>query len=107
MTTNTISTETNHTLPNKAFDLEYSTQYKKEMLYLKDHGFRYTFVKKTLDYHVPTYKYTKTPELFRCIADFYEQQRLEKKFNGLNDVVDAARILDMNHEEDEGMIFDE
>lgn len=63
------------TIPNKAFDYEYATQFKKEMLYLRDHGFEYTFIRRTPDYNIPIYKYKKTPQLFRCIADFYEQHQ--------------------------------
>ena len=53
-------------VPNKAFDSEYNTQFKKEMLYLKDRGINPVFIKKIGEYRIPTYKYTKTPELF-CI----------------------------------------
>lgn len=70
------------TIPNKAFDFEYATQFKKEMLYLKDHGFDYTFIRRTPDYKIPTYKYTKTPQLFRAVADFYELQRQQKLAGG-------------------------
>lgn len=71
-------------LPSKAFDLEYSTQFRKEVDYLHSRGIEYTFFKLTKDYGVPTYKYTKTPELFRAVADFYEQRKLEKDFTSLS-----------------------
>ncbi len=72
-------------LPPKAFDLEYSTQYRKEVEYLREKGINYTFIKLTKDYGVPTYKYTKTPELFRAVADFYEQKNLDKEFTRYRD----------------------
>jgi hypothetical protein len=53
----------------KKFDKEYSTQYIPEVEYLKRHGIYYTFV-KTIN-EVPTYKYTKTPKLFRLLEIFY------------------------------------
>lgn len=56
----------------KRFDKEYSTQYVKEMKYLESLGIRYTFVKKIND--IDTYKYAKTPELFRALAIFYAQK---------------------------------
>ena len=47
------------------FDKEYSTQWVDEMKWLKDHGIRYTFVKTVNG--ITTYKYTKTPELFKFL----------------------------------------
>ena len=97
-----ITTITNESgkrnLPNKAFDLEYSTQFKREMQYLKDHGFTCSYIKKTKDYGVPVYKYTKTPELFRAVAAFYEEIRNEKQFN------EASRLADEN-KVDDGLIM--
>lgn len=59
-------------LPNHAFDSEYNTQYRKEMLWLKDRGINPVFIKKVGEYNIPTYKYTKTAALFRAVADFYD-----------------------------------
>ena len=55
----------------KTFDYEYSTQYVKEMKYLELLGIKYAFV-KDID-GVTTYKYTKTPKLFKALAIFYDQ----------------------------------
>ena len=85
-----ISTGERPILPNKAFDMEYSTQFRKEVNYLRECGIDYAYKKRTGDYRVPTYKYTKTPELFRAIADFYEQQRNEKMFDMLSSAIRAA-----------------
>ena len=51
------------------FDKEYSTQFKKEVEYLKSKGIYYSFV-KNVD-NISTYKYTKTPELFQALVSFY------------------------------------
>jgi hypothetical protein len=55
----------------KKFDKEYSTQYMLEMKYLQDAGINYTFVKNIND--VNTYKYKKSPELFKALEYFYAQ----------------------------------
>ena len=47
----------------KKFDKEYSTQYVPEMKYIQSKGIEYSFVKDVQG--VTTYKYTKTPELFK------------------------------------------
>lgn len=85
-----ISTGERPTLPNKAFDMEYATQFRKEVEYLKERGIEHVYMKRTGEYRVPTYKYTKTPELFRAVADFYEHQRNEKMFNMLSNAVRVA-----------------
>ena len=53
----------------KKFDSEYSTQYVKEMQYLLQNNIKYTFLKDI--YGITTYKYKKTPELFRILEIFY------------------------------------
>ena len=65
-------------IPNKAFDLEYSTQRKKEYLFLKEDGIHPSFVKKDPVYGILTYKYTKTPKLFEAAAEFYRQAENER-----------------------------
>lgn len=56
----------------KKFDKEYNTQDVFEMKYLKSNGINYTFV-KTID-GVTTYKYKKTPELFKKLIFFYSSK---------------------------------
>lgn len=51
------------------FDKEYSTQYPKEMKYLESLGIRYSFVKEIRG--ITTYKYSKTPKLFKALESFY------------------------------------
>ena len=55
----------------KKFDKEYSTQWIKEVEWLKEKGIRYTFV-KTDKNNLTTYKYKKTTELFNALSDFYK-----------------------------------
>lgn len=55
---------------NIKFDKEYSTQYVPEMKYLKEIGIKYEFVKSING--ITTYKYTKTPELFKALFLFYK-----------------------------------
>lgn len=50
------------------FDKEYSTQYNREREFLLEHGIRPSFV-KIID-GATTYKYTKTPELFKLLVLF-------------------------------------
>ena len=54
----------------KIFDMEYTTQVKSEMEYLKSCGIKYTFVKRKDG--VPTYKYTKTEQLFDALRLYYK-----------------------------------
>ena len=56
----------------KKFDKEYSTQYTPEMKFLLEQGIKYTFVKE-ID-GVTTYKYEKTPELFKTLEIFYKRK---------------------------------
>lgn len=75
---NKVTEVTTERITNKAFDFEYSTQFKREVEFLKERGILPVFKKHTKDYHIPTYKYTKTPELFYAVADFYKQYLSEK-----------------------------
>lgn len=83
------------TPPNKAYDSEYATQFRREMEFLKRCGIEPTYVKKVGEYRIPTYKYTKTPELFKHVAAFYEQYRNEKTYNALEAAVRAASEIDI------------
>lgn len=64
----------------KKYDKEYSTQYVPEVEYLKQCGIRYTFVKKING--VSTYKYTKTPRLFKTLEAFYLSDNKGSDNNG-------------------------
>lgn len=56
----------------KKFDKEYSTQYTPEMKFLLEQGIKYTFVKEING--VTTYKYEKSPELFKTLEVFYTKK---------------------------------
>lgn len=53
------------------FDKEYSTQYIQEVKFLEQNGIKYAFVKEING--LSTFKYTKTPQLFRLLEIFYAQ----------------------------------
>lgn len=57
-------------IDKKLFDIEYSTQNRKEVDFLKKNNISYTFVKKVND--ISIYKYKKTAELFQLLAIFYK-----------------------------------
>jgi len=72
--------EIKQTVPKYVFDKEYSTQWRREVKFLEDKGINYTFAKKHYKYPIIRYKYTKTPELFLALAEFYHQVRAEQFF---------------------------
>ena len=67
-------------IPKYVFDKEYSTQWRKEVQFLESKGINYTYAKKHFKYPIIRYKYTKTPELFLALAEFYNQVRVQKFF---------------------------
>lgn len=81
------------TPPNKAYDSEYATQFRKEMEYLKTVGIEPTYIKKTGEYRIPTYKYTKTPKLFKALTVFYEDYYNKKNYEHLVTLVDRAKAM--------------
>lgn len=56
-------------MERKKFDKEYSTSFKQEVEFLKTKKIDYTFV-KNID-NISTYKYKKTPDLFKYLFEFY------------------------------------
>lgn len=54
------------------FDIEYQTQWREEVDFLKSVGINYTFVKK--ENGVSKYKYKKNSELFMQLAIFYRKK---------------------------------
>lgn len=81
-------------IPNKCFDMEYATQWRKERDFLTDRGIRPTFTKLT-DYvidgesfTVKTYKYKKTAALFNALANFYKQLEAEREWDDLCDAIE-------------------
>lgn len=74
------------TIPKYVFDKEYSTQWRREVQFLEEKGINYTFGKRHHKYPIIRYKYTKTPELFLALAEFYNKVRTEKYFKQYEDV---------------------
>lgn len=60
-------------IPKTCFDMEYATQWKKEVEYLYSKGIAPTFTKRDKEYGVVTYKYKKTKELFGALYDLYNE----------------------------------
>ena len=75
-----------NSIPKYVFDKEYSTQWRREVEFLEAKGINYVYAKKHFKYHVIRYKYTKTPELFLALAEFYKQVW----FENLNRKIDQA-----------------
>lgn len=73
-------------IPKTVFDKEYSTQWRREVKFLEDKGINYTYAKKHSKYPIIRYKYTKTPELFLALTEFYNQVRNEKIFKEIEEV---------------------
>ncbi len=69
--------------PKKAYDLEYSTQTKREFEFLKEHSIDPTYIKIS-EYGIRTYKYTKTPALFKLLTIYYSEVKAEKEYSKLN-----------------------
>ena len=80
-------------LPNKAFDSEYMTEWGREVKFLADKGIKCTYIKKTPVYNIKQYKYTKTPELFVALAEFYYQVRNERAYNRFNKAITDSVTL--------------
>ena len=75
----------NEKVPKYVFDKEYSTQWRREVQYLEEKGIAYTYAKKHYKYPIIRYKYTKTPELFLALAEFYNQVRIENFFKRIGE----------------------
>ena len=73
------------TIPKYVFDKEYSTQWRREVQFLEEKGIAYTYAKKDPKYPIIRYKYTKTPELFLALAEFYNQVRNEQFFKSVEE----------------------
>ena len=77
-------------IPKTAFDKEYSTQWRREVKFLEAKGINYVYAKKHMKYPIIKYKYTKTPELFLALTEFYNQVRIEKLFKDIEKVTEKV-----------------
>ena len=75
------------TVDRKAFDMEYSTQWRREYEFLVSQGIKPTFVKLNKETGIRTYKFTKTPALFKTLLGFYSMVKAEK------DLKEAEEVL--------------
>lgn len=82
------------TYVKRKYDREYATQYYREMEYLKTKGFYPSFVRT--DRGVNTWKYKRSPELFRAVADFYEQRRNEYTFQKADQELEHGEQMQLN-----------
>lgn len=73
------------TIPKTVYDKEYSTQWKREVKFLEEKGIAYVYAKRHPKYPVTRYKYTKTPELFLALTEFYNQVRNEETFRKIEE----------------------
>lgn len=90
LSTNNEYRKTN--LPKHAYDMEYSTQTRREFEFLKDHQIFPSYIRIS-EYGIKTYKYTKTPALFKFLLEYYSMVQAEKEYEKLNK--DIARGDDM------------
>ena len=82
------------TIPKYVFDKEYSTQWRREVQFLEDKGIAYTYAKKHNKYPIIRYKFTKTPELFLALAEFYNQVRNEQFFKSVEQTTQSITPLE-------------
>lgn len=71
----------------KSFDLEYSTQWRKEYEYLLSQGIKPSFIKMDKITGIRTYKYQKTPDLFMKLFGFYSMVKAEKDFREAEEIL--------------------
>lgn len=79
-------------VPKYIYDKEYATQWTREVKFLEDKGINYVYAKKNDKYPVTKYKYTKTPELFLALAEFYNQVRNERIFKTIEKTAKTIKL---------------
>lgn len=81
----------------KAFDSEYMTEWRREVNFLRSKGIRYTHVriKNTCGVRIKQYKYTKTPELFQALYEYYLFVSNEKQYNKLEQTMQEAAVVEV------------
>jgi len=84
-------------IPKYVFDKEYSTQWRREVQFLEDKGIAYTYAKRHYKYPIIRYKYTKTPELFLALAEFYNQVRNEQFFKKSTETAEKITPLEKGY----------
>ena len=67
-------------------DREYSTQWWREVEYLRTKGIEYTYAKRRNENGIVTYKYTKTPQLFIALAEYYNNQLYRRNVRAIENM---------------------
>ena len=73
-------------IPKKAFDSEYMTEWRREMQWLQERGINPTYTRITPTYGIRQYKYKKTAALFSALAEFYGGVEGERAWRRLSAV---------------------
>lgn len=60
----------------KKFDKEYSTSFYDEVMFLRKHGIRYTWVYKNSD-GISVWKFKKTRQLWLMLSEMYRDKKYE------------------------------
>lgn len=60
----------------KDWDMEYSTSFLDEMIWLKRHGIRYTWV-YTNEYGISVWRYKKEKRLWDALSSMYSNKKYE------------------------------
>lgn len=79
-------------IDKKSFDMEYATQYRREVDFLGGAGIDPTFVKRDRATGVRTYKYTKTPDLFAALLHFYKLKAGQDGANIFDELADMIEV---------------
>ena len=86
-------------IPKYVFDKEYSTQWRREVKFLEEKNIAYIYAKKHPKYPIIRYKYTKTPELFLALAEFYNQVRNEQFFKSVEELPIEKGYIEIKKED--------
>lgn len=80
--------------PKEAYENHYVTMNHKEEDYLWRHGIKAVFIDRSSPYGLRKWRYKKNAELFRAIADFYEQEQLNYDFEKNKNLMNSAKAND-------------
>ena len=75
----------------KRYDFDYTTQFKKEYYYLREHNVRAFISVKDDETGVITFRYRRSSRLFKTVAEFYEKYENERMFDTISKMVEAVQ----------------
>lgn len=84
--------------PKWAFDRSYTTDWRKEVEYLHEHGIEPDYIFETGRYAVTKYKFSKTAKLFALLAMFHQERENERGWNKIDKVFDKSVDMGMPDE---------